>query len=276
MKDLRVAVVCLQTVPGRPEENLKRIHDRVLEASSEGADLVCFPELCVTGYLLEHPLRAWEEMQAEAAVDSLTRMAQEAHLIILAGYIEPCGNGLPFISHGVAGPSGVLGTYRKTHLSPPETGVYCPGEEIKVFTWQGTCFGIELCYEAHFPEISTLLALMGAEILFVPHASPRGSPDEKLQSWHRHLRARAFDNSMFVVACNPVGMGPGGLFFPGVALVIGPDGQVLKSYSGAEEIMLMVDLDADLLSKQRGRRMSYFLPRRRPELYGRILQGATI
>ena len=62
-------------------------------------------------------------------------------------------------------------------------------------------FGLELCYESHFPEISTVLCLKGAEILFMPHASPRGEPDEKMKSWLRHLPSRAFDNGVFV---NPV------------------------------------------------------------------------
>ncbi len=65
--------------------------------------------------------------------------------------------------------------------------------------------GIQLCYDAHFPELSTRMAVNGADIIFMPHASPRGTPSQKLTSWLRHLTARAFDNGVFIVACNQNG-----------------------------------------------------------------------
>ncbi len=67
----------------------------------------------------------------------------------------------------------------------------------KVEYCRGGLLGLELCYESHFPEISTVLCLKGAEILFMPHASPRGDPDGKMKSWLRHLPSRAFDNGSF-------------------------------------------------------------------------------
>ena len=136
------------------------------------------------------------------------------------------------------------------------------------FNYGNLCFGVELCYEAHFPEISTTLALKGADILFVSHASPRGSPEEKLRSWKRHLPARAFDNGLFVVACNQVGKTPGGLCFPGVAMVLGPDGCLLDWYAGEEEKVIIVELKGEDLDHVREHRMKYFLPERREELYG--------
>ncbi len=114
------------------------------------------------------------------------------------------------------------------------------------------------------------MALMGAHLLLIPHASPRGNPEGKLQSWLRHLKARAFDNSVFVVACNQVGKSGDGLSFPGVAVVLGPDGHVMASYTGEEEHVLFVELEADRLHNIRSHRMKYFLPRRRPELYGKV------
>jgi N-carbamoylputrescine amidase len=116
------------------------------------------------------------------------------------------------------------------------------------------------------------MALIGADILFVPHASPRGNPEEKLQSWLRHLEARAFDNGVFVLACNQVGKTEEGFWFPGVAVVLGPDGRVLAKYVGEEEKILFATLDAEMLHDVRLHRMKYFLPQRRPELYKRILQ----
>ena len=138
------------------------------------------------------------------------------------------------------------------------------------FTHGNTTFGVQLCYEAHFPEISTLTALMGADVLFIPHASPRGNPMEKLKSWLRHLTARAFDNGVFLVACNQAGETSEGFSFPGVALALRPDGQILARYAGKRENILFAELEADVLQGIRQHRMKYFLPQRRPDLYRKI------
>ena len=114
------------------------------------------------------------------------------------------------------------------------------------------------------------MALGGADIIFVPHASPRGEPDSKLKSWLRHLRARAFDNGFYVVACNQVGRTREGFDFPGVAVALGPDGRIISSYTGKDERILLADISEEVLEDVRKHRMKYFLPNRRPELYNKI------
>jgi N-carbamoylputrescine amidase len=101
----------------------------------------------------------------------------------------------------------------------------------------------------------------------MPHASPRGTPQKKLESWMRHLSARAFDNGVFTVACNQVGENQKGLEFPGLAVVIGPSGNKLMDKTTDREGMLVTDLKADDLSEVRNHKMKYFLPNRRPDLY---------
>jgi N-carbamoylputrescine amidase len=166
-------------------------------------------------------------------------------------------------------PTGILGIYRKLHIAPPEKSVFDAGKNIPVFDAGGIRFGIQLCYDAHFPELSTHMALAGADVIFIPHASPRGTPAEKRDSWLRHLPARAFDNGVFVVACNQVGDNRTGLTFPGVAVVIGPDGRVVATDFGGREGLLVADLDAGLLAAVRSHPMRYFLPHRRPDIYTR-------
>jgi N-carbamoylputrescine amidase len=114
------------------------------------------------------------------------------------------------------------------------------------------------------------MAVDGAEIIFMPHASPRGLPADKLSSWMRHLPARAFDNGAFIVACNQVGDNGDGLIFPGVALVFGPDGKVLAQATGQTEDMLVIKLQCAQLKSLRSHSMAYFLPHRRVDLYGKI------
>ena len=83
----------------------------------------------------------------------------------------------------------------------------------------------------------------------------------------RHLTARAFDNGLFVMACNQVGENDAGLSFPGVAVAIGPDGNLIDEKLSDTDAMLVVDLDADALKAVREHPMRYFLPNRRPDLY---------
>jgi N-carbamoylputrescine amidase len=212
----------------------------------------------------------YKAIPQEETLRRLAHMARESNLVILVGLIEVSEGAPPHISQLIVGPEGRIGLYRKTHLSPMERGMYQPGDHIGVFAHGNRTFGVQLCYEAHFPEISTILAVMGAHILFMPHASPRGNPAEKMKSWMRHLEARAFDNGVFVVACNQVGKSSQGLSFPGVAVILGPDGRVLAQYGGEEEKVLTADLKGKALDGVRHHRMKYFIPHRRPDLYRRL------
>lgn len=267
MENLKIAAVCMHSTSGEVDKNLDKIQAIASEAAAEGANIVCFPELSVTGYIQESPEGIYKTEDAERIVDRLVRMAREMRLVVIAGLIEIVNDGGPYITQAITGPDGLIGLYRKTHLAPTETGSYSPGQKIELYRSGKTTFGVQLCYEAHFPEISTTMALMGADMLFIPHASPRGDPEGKLQSWLRHLPARAFDNGLFVVACNQVGKTGEGLSFPGVAVVLGPDGRVLAKYVGEDDYLLFAELEVEMLRDVRKHRMRYFLPERRPELY---------
>jgi N-carbamoylputrescine amidase len=83
----------------------------------------------------------------------------------------------------------------------------------------------------------------------------------------RHLTARAFDNSLFIVACNQSGNNQKGLQFPGVAVMIGPDGEVIDKHLSDEDGILVADLKSDDLAAVRNHRMRYFLPNRCPNIY---------
>lgn len=272
MQTLRIAAVMLHAPLGRPEQNLAAVTDWTRRARRAGARLVCFPELTLTGYttrksLVRHALRP-DGPQAAA----LGRLAAREGVTLLVGAAEPGPEGRLYAAHWVVGPDGPLSVYRKTHIAPPETDLLAAGHQVPLFEAEGLRFGIQLCYDAHFPELSAHMACQGADVIFFPHASPHGTPDAKCQSWMRHLTARAFDNSVFVVACNQVGDNGAGLSFPGIALVIGPSGDVLARDTSGQEGLLVVDLEAERLEHVRGHRMRHFFPNRRPGLYRRLLQ----
>ena len=267
MKDIRIAAVIFNSPVGRVQHNLDRMLAWIMQAKKEGADLICFPELNVTGYSTDPVIKESAESIPGAISGQLEQMARESKAIILAGMAEKDENGCLFASHLIVTPKGIAGIYRKLHIAPPERDLFSPGNRIPVFDLQGVRPGIQLCYDAHFPELATRMAVGGADIIFMPHASPRGTPQKKLDSWLRHLTARAFDNGVFIVACNQIGKNKKGLEFPGLAVVIEPSGNVLKNLTTDREGILVADLKTEVLSDVRDHKMRYFLPNRRPDLY---------
>ena len=268
MRDIRIAAVIFNSAVGQVQQNLDRMLPWIKEAKKEGADLICFPELNITGYSTDPTIKDFAESIPGPISRQLEQMAREDKAIILAGMAERDANGHLFASHLVVSPTGISGVYRKLHVAPTERTVFSPGKHIPVFKLAGVNLGIQLCYDAHFPELATRMAVDGADVIFMPHASPRGTPQEKLDSWMRHLTARAFDNGVFIVACNQVGKNQMRLDFPGLAVVVGPSGNILTDKTTDREGMIISDLKAKELSAVRDHKMRYFLPNRRPELYG--------
>lgn len=269
MKDTRVAAAIFNSAVGKNQENLDRMAVWIAEASKQDAAIICFPELCISGYCNRNDIRRAAETIPGESSRHLQQLARENQIYILAGLAERDDSTSIFASQLVVAPDGVLGVYRKIHIAPPERNLFSPGKTVPLFEISGLKFGVQMCYDAHFPDLSTCMAVEGADILFLPHASPRGTTAEKFNSWMRHLTARAFDNGIFVVACNQTGSNRKGLTFPGVAVMIGPDGQVIdKKFSGKDSI-LVADLKSKDLAAVRKHRMRYFLPHRRPDIYQR-------
>ena len=239
----------------------------VKQAKQQGADLICFPELNVTGYSTRTTIEDSAEPVPGPISRRLQQMALEFQIVILAGMAEKDNSDRIYASHLVVTPQKISGIYRKVHIAPPELGIFSAGNAVPVFQIESANLGIQLCYDVHFPELATRMALKGADIVFMAHASPRGTPSEKLNSWLRHLTARAFDNGVFIVACNQNGDNQTGLQFPGVAVVLNPSGEILTKNISGQDGIVVADLKAKTLAAVRGHRMRYFLPNRRPELY---------
>ncbi len=266
MEDIRISAVIFHSIVGRINQNLARTAFWVKAAKKRGADIVCFPELNITGYSNHQEIVTLAQSIPGAVTDKLSSMASDAGIIILAGMAEKDQNGCIYASHLVIMPKGDIGVYRKLYLAPPEQAIFTHGKRPVVFETRGLRFGIQLCYDAHFPEVSTLMADAGAEVIFIPHASPRGAAPDKHKSWMRHLPARAYDNGVFIVATNQVGENADGLTFPGNSVVFSPSGEILDKKLKGKEELLTVDLKAQQIEYVRSHRMRYFFPNRRPEL----------
>lgn len=267
MKNIRIAVVISNSPVGKIRQNLDALVKRVKEAKKKDAAIICFPEMNITGYSTRKKIVDSAKFVPSSVTDELAELAEKENITILAGLAEKDEKDRIFAGHLVVTPQGLSGVYRKLHIAPPEQRIFLPGRNIPLFDAHGVRFGIQLCYDAHFPELSTRMALNGADIIFFPHASPRGTPKEKFSSWMRHLTARAYDNGLFIVACNQAGENKKGLNFPGIALVIDPSGNVIAKDVNGNENMIVVDLKAGDLAKVRNHKMRFFLPNRRSDLF---------
>ncbi len=265
---VRIAAVITCSPAGKIRQNLDRMLIWIKAAKEKGVAVVCFPEMNITGYSISKDIISTSAEPVPGPIsEKLLHLAEKHDITILAGMAEKDSKGRIFASHLVAKPDRSLGVYRKLHIAPPERPVFSAGNNVPLFEAGGVKFGIQLCYDAHFPELSTCMAVKGADLIFIPHASPRGRPEEKYKSWIRHLPARAYDNSVFVAVCNQAGDNENGLCFPGIALVIDPSGNITDKNLDGRESMIVADLKSDTLARVRNHKMRFFLPNRRPELY---------
>lgn len=277
MRDVRIAVVQMQARAGMTRKNLDKIEHFTQEAMQKKVDLICFPELCIHGYDMNKALSGAEPIEpipGESAL-AVSEMARRAGMVVLAGMAEKAGRGNPFLTQLVAFPDGTLQKYRKTHLGRYEQPYFAAGDEFPLFITDQARFGIQICWESHFPEVTTILSLKGGEIIFAPHASPSAATDRR-DLWIKYLCARAYDNTVFVAACNLFGDNGASQDFGGGAMVIDPKGNILAEAFNGKEEMLVVDLDSRLINTircQEGRSMrdTFYLRARRPELYADLI-----
>ena len=267
MKATRIAMVQMNAIAGEPQQNLDAIAGFARSASAEGARFVCFPELSISGYARDSSSVSLAEPVPGPATDRMIEIARDTDTVLLAGLLEAGADDLVYNTHVVASGSGLKGSYRKTHVAPVETKGFAPGTELNVFVHDQLRFGLQICFDGHFPEASSRLAQQGAEVLFIPHASAGETYADKMERWLRFLPARAYDNAVFVAVCNQTGSNGRGLEFPGVTLVFDPRGRLIAQSSGSAPQIVYADLDPDELERARSDENGYFIPLRRPALY---------
>jgi len=274
MEEMKIALVQMESLLDRPAENLAKMARFIAAAAARGAKMICFPEMSVSGYSHQAGQVTAETVGGESG-KRLSQLADRHGVTVLAGLAEKVAGEKPYISQLVAAPGGSLEVYRKTHLGKKESASYQPGNQLPVFPTPAATIGVEICWDLHFPEVSTILALKGCEIIFAPHASPRVVADRR-EAWLKYLPARAYDNAVFLAACNLTGDNGSGKHYCGGAMVIDPRGRIVGEVFTNHDEMLVVDLDASLINKirrQEGQGMSenFYLRSRRPELYGMLL-----
>ncbi|MEE8045990.1 MAG: nitrilase-related carbon-nitrogen hydrolase [Dehalococcoidia bacterium] len=277
MQDLKIAAIQMTSVVGDIEGNLASI-DRLLgDAAGQGADIACFPELCVSGYNTRE--RSGEPANGtrippaievpSATTDALRAIGKRHGIWFLVGLLERDSSGIVYNTQLVISANGIEGKYRKTHVPTTEIGTWRQGVDLPIFTHPKIKFGIEICYDTHFPEVSAALAEKGAELIFMPHASGGVEPPaEKQTRWERYVPARAYDNTVFTAICNQVGDNEAGHTFSGVTFVCDPTGKLMaQSNDGDKEEIVIAQLEANALEEARHVPETFFRHFRRPEIY---------
>jgi predicted amidohydrolase len=220
-----------------PADNRRRLPEVV----PSGADLVVLPEAWQR-YFGEpgSDLTPYAEPLDGPFVTEVERVARERDTTVVAGMFEQT-DGLPFNTVVVRG--GAHLDYRKIHMYDSfgyqESKVLAPGPvEPATFEVDGTTVGILTCYDLRFPELARRLVDAGAEVVLVPSAWVAGP--RKVDHWTTLLRARAIENTVYVV-----GVGQPAPFSSGHSMVVDPVGEVLvEGGDDAEVLTAEIDLTA--------------------------------
>ena len=277
MHDIKIAALQMTSTVGDVEGNLASI-DRLLgDAVRLGVEIACFPELSVCGYnTSERDGRPTNGTRVPQAVEipgdvtgALISIGERHGIWFLAGLLERDSSGIVYNTQLVISPQGIEGKYRKTHVPTTEIGTWRHGDDLPIFSHPKIRFGIEICYDTHFPEVSTALADKGAELIFMPHASGGAEPAaEKQARWERYVPARAYDNTVFTAICNQVGDNGAGHDFQGVTFICDPTGKIMtQSQNARREEIVIANLLTSSLDEARQIPETFFRHFRRPEIY---------
>jgi predicted amidohydrolase len=262
--------VCQESSPAEGTAwALARMKHQASAAAEAGAGLAIFPELFLTGYNIGDAVFSLAEPADGPSAAAVEKIARASGVSILYGYPEHSGQRI-FNSARLVHPSrGAIANYRKIHLyGREEKRLFAPGEDLVLAELDGLKVGILICYDVEFPEAVRALALAGAELIAVPTAliEPFGIVSRTL------VPTRAFENQVYVAYAGMCGR-EGNLGYCGLSCVVGPDGQDVAR-AGTDPALLVADIDPFAISK--GRQENTYFSDRRPELYGKPVNQATL
>jgi len=250
MRPLRIALAQVNTTVGDLGGNVERIMTMLQRARQQGAELVVFPELAVTGYPPEDLLLKPSFVEANRAALSEIAAATGG-LTAVVGFADADGdvyNAAAILENGR-----LVSVYRK-HFLPTysvfdEDRTFRAGEENAIFSRGDVLFGVSICEDIWYPGGPPQeQARAGAHLLINLSASPyragKGSRRERM------LATRAVDNVSVVAFCNLVG-GQDELVFEGRSVVIDADGEVIARGAQFQEDLVIADVDVRHVFRRR-------------------------
>jgi predicted amidohydrolase len=273
-----LAVVQMDPRLGDTHRNTDAILVGIAEAARTGAKAAIFPECALTGYVVDSidQARAIAIPLHGGPLVAISAACRQHNLYAIIGALElDVETQDVYNSAWLVGPDGLVGCYRKTHL--PVLGVdrfVTPGDSLPVFDLPFARVGVLICYDLRFPEAARALALDGADLIAVPTNWPEGA-----ESAPEFLtRARAWENRVYIAACNRIGT-ERGVRFIGRSQIVSPDGRYLATADeNAAHILTAEIVPAQARNKRLVIRAGEFeldpVGGRRPDLYRRLVTPA--
>jgi predicted amidohydrolase len=300
MNELKISTAQFENKSGDKTYNLSVMESLAKRASEEGSDVIAFHECSVTGYTFARKLTRSQLLDVAEYIpegDSISRLREIASgfkIIILAGLFEKDADDNIYKAYVCVGQKGLIARHRKLHpfISPD----IMPGNQFTLFNLSGWICGILICYDNNVIENVRATALLGANIIFMPHVtmctpSPRpgsGFVDPELwknrekdpeslrkefdgpkgREWlMKWLPSRAHDNGIYAVFSNPVGMDDDQLK-NGCSMVIDPFGDIIAECRTLGDDFVTATVTPDKLTLAGGYR---YTMARRPDLYRDII-----
>jgi len=243
-RKIKLALAQISSRRENKKENLRKIEEFTKKAKEAAADLVIFPELSLTGYVVHDQIYELAETIPGPSTQRIEEIAKKTGIHIVFGMPELSkkAEATIFNTAVFVGPKGIIGKYRKmylpTHSVFEEKRYFRPGYQTAAFNTPLGNIGLCICYDLFFPEVCRLTRLKGAELIISISASPavRRSYFEILTA------ARALENTAFLAFVNLVGV-EDGLQFWGGSRLIGPTGDVLAKAKYDEEDFVTCEVD---------------------------------
>ncbi len=300
MTPLKIATAQFEHKSGDKAYNLSVIEKLTTKAAEEGAKIICFHECSVSGYTFarhlskEQMLDLAEFIPGGPTVKKLQQIAAKYEVSILASLFEKDGDNNLYKACVCVNEGGLVARFRKLHpfINPNLT----PGNEYCVFELYGWKCGILICYDNNIIENVRATSLLGADIIFMPHVTmctPSTRPGAGFVDpalWHNRyndptslrlefdgmkgrewlmkwLPSRAYDNAVYVVFANAIGMDDDQLK-NGCSMIIDPFGDILAECRKLDDDVVTVNITPEKLKMAGGYR---YKKARRPELYKDII-----
>lgn len=231
------------------EDNLARMRRYIVEGKKVNADIVCFPEMNITGYINPQQYPQAVISRNNPAIKQTTQLSREYHTTIIAGFVEANPAGRPFITQLVAQDGGVLGYYRKRTVKEEEAEWFNPGDNSALFSHSGIKYGLAICADIDDENTFRDMAKKGAKLV-IECAAPGLYGDQNTRSWQEgydwwkgecfvKLGKYAVDNGIHIAVATQAGRTMDE-DFPGGGYLFSPQGKCLAQSPDWKEGMLIV------------------------------------
>ncbi|WP_038039220.1 nitrilase-related carbon-nitrogen hydrolase [Thermus thermophilus] len=255
MSEVRHAVLQFRPEKSRLRESLARLRAHLEALRPHAPQVVVLPEAALTGYFLQGGVRELALTRhelLELLVGVYEKVGWEGVLDVVVGFYERDEGAYYNSAAYLELPHRVVHVHRKVFL--PTYGVFdeerylARGRRVEAFRTRFGRAALLICEDFWHSITATIAALDGAEVIYVPSASPargfQGGYPENVARWRTLAQAVAAEHGLYVVVASLVGF-EGGKGMSGGSLVVGPDGRVLAEAPLFEEAALLFALDRE-------------------------------